>query len=167
MRLSILVDENTTTLEPPVVMENADRPIPDLSRLADEEHPETTEYLFIGAPPASWWQHVLHAAGIGVLAVVALTTWLLTASSVNDTGPQPAMSAAALPQQSMLASRKRCRVRETRRPISGICPVLPEQPRPLRADCAPGAGRRRLHAVLPEQRQSVRRRQTSLAGPVR
>jgi hypothetical protein len=49
MRLSILVDENTTTLEPPVVMENADRPIPDLSRLADEEHPETTEYLFIGA----------------------------------------------------------------------------------------------------------------------
>jgi hypothetical protein len=106
MRLSILVDDNTTTLEPPVVMENADRLILDLSRLADEERPEITEYLFIGAPPASWWQHVLHAAGLGVLAVVALTTWLLTTSSVNDAGPQPAMSAAALPQQSMLASRQ-------------------------------------------------------------
>jgi hypothetical protein len=106
MRLSILVDENTTTLEPPVVMENADRLIPDLSRVADDEHPEITEYLFIGAPPASWWQQVLHAAGLGVLAVVSLTTWLLTTSSVNDTGPQPDMSAAALPQQSMLASRQ-------------------------------------------------------------
>ena len=42
MRLSILVDENTTTLEPPVVMENADRLIPDLSPLADEERPEIT-----------------------------------------------------------------------------------------------------------------------------
>jgi hypothetical protein len=106
MRLSILADENTATLEPPVVMENADTLIPDLSRLADEEHPEITEYLFIGAPPAPWWQRVLHAAGLAVLAVVAFTTWLLMTSSLNDPGPQPAMSAAALPQQSMLASRQ-------------------------------------------------------------
>ena len=104
MRSSILGDENTTTLESPFGMENADRLIPDLSRLADEEHSENTEYLFIGAPPASWWQHVLHAAGLGMLAVVALTTWLLTTNSINATSPQPVVSAAAVPPKSMLAS---------------------------------------------------------------
>ena len=39
-----------------------------------------------------------------MLAVVALTTWLLTTNSVSGTSPQPAMSAAALPPKSMLAS---------------------------------------------------------------
>jgi hypothetical protein len=41
MRLSILADDNRTSVERSVVGENADRP-------ADVEPPETAEYLFIG-----------------------------------------------------------------------------------------------------------------------
>ena len=93
MRLSILADDNRTSMEPSVVGENADRP-------ADVEPPETAEYLFIGPPPGSTRRHVQHAAGLAVLAAVALTTWLLTTSSKNDTGPTVLISASAPPQQS-------------------------------------------------------------------
>jgi hypothetical protein len=92
MRLSILADDNRTALEPSVGG-NADRP-------AEVEPPETAEYLFIGPPPGSARRHAQHAAGLGVLAAVALTTWLLTTSSNNDTGPTALISASASPQQS-------------------------------------------------------------------
>jgi hypothetical protein len=93
MRLSILADDNRTSVEPSVVGENADRP-------ADVEPPETAEYLFIGPSPGSTRRHVQHAAGLGVLAAVALTTWLVTASSNSDTGPTALIPASAPPQQS-------------------------------------------------------------------
>jgi hypothetical protein len=65
MTLSILADDEETTLEPSVVGENADKSIKDPGHRADAEHPETVEYLFIGTPPGSSRRHVQHAAGLG------------------------------------------------------------------------------------------------------
>ena len=133
MRLSILADDNRTSMEPSVVGENADRP-------ADVEPPETAEYLFIGPPPGSTRRHVQHAAGLAVLAAVALTTWLLTTSSKNDTGPTVLISASAPPQQSTvlpgLANSGYERGGGSARPPSIVFRVLPEQPRPVWSDGA-------------------------------
>jgi hypothetical protein len=104
MRLSIFADDNGTTLEAFVIGENTDKPTPDPSQLADQESPETAEYLFIGPPPGPPRRHVQHAAGLGVVAAVALTTWLLPSSSSNDTDLLPLISNTAAPQQAMPAS---------------------------------------------------------------
>jgi hypothetical protein len=104
MRLSILAEDNGTTLEASVIGENTDKPTPDSSQLADQESPETAEYLVIGHPPGSLRQHVQHAAGLGVLAAVALTTWLLPSSSNNETDLLPLISSTAAPQQAVPAS---------------------------------------------------------------
>ena len=131
MRLSILADDNRTSMEPSVVGENADRP-------ADVEPPETAEYLFIGPPPGSTRRHVQHAAGLAVLAAVALTTWLLTTSSKNDTGPTVLISASAPPQQStVLPGLANPGSNEgSVEPPSIVFRVLPEQPRPVWSDGA-------------------------------
>lgn len=104
MTLSILADEEETTLEPSVVGENADKSIQDPGHRADAEPPETVEYLFIGPPPGSSRRHVQHAAGLGVLSAAALTVWLLTANSSNDTSPTALISNTTAPQQAVLVS---------------------------------------------------------------
>ncbi|HEY6681587.1 MAG TPA: hypothetical protein VI030_01345 [Propionibacteriaceae bacterium] len=104
MTLSILADDKKTTLEPSVVGENADKSIRDPSHRADVELPETVEYIFIGPPPGSSRRHVQYAAGLGVLAAAALTVWLLTANSSNDTGPTALISNTTAPQQAVLVS---------------------------------------------------------------
>jgi hypothetical protein len=104
MTLSILADDKETTLEPSVVGENADKSIRDPGHRADAEPPETVEYLFIGLPPGSSRRHIQHAAGLGVLAAAALTVWLLTANSSNDTGPTALISDTTAPQHAVLVS---------------------------------------------------------------
>jgi hypothetical protein len=104
MRLSILADDNGKTLEASFISENTDKPSPDPSQLADQESPETAEYLFIGPPHGPPRRHIQHAAGLGALAAVALTTWLLPSSSNNETDLLPLISSAAAPQQAVPAS---------------------------------------------------------------
>jgi hypothetical protein len=103
MRLNILVDDNRTTLEASVIGESTEKPTPDPSQLADEESPETAEYLVIGHPPGSGWRHVQHGAGLAVLAAVALTTWLLPSSSSDETDLLPLISSAAASQEAVPA----------------------------------------------------------------
>jgi hypothetical protein len=104
MRLSILTDDNGKTLEASFIGEYPDKPSPDPSQLADQESPETAEYLFIGPPHGPPRRHVQGAAGLGTLAAVALATWLLPSSSNNETDLLPLISSAAAPQQAVPAS---------------------------------------------------------------
>jgi hypothetical protein len=105
MKLSILADDNRTTLEASLIGENTDKLSPNPSQFADQESPETAEYLFIGPPPGPPRRHVQHAAGLGVLAAVALTTWLLPSSSNKETDLLPLISSTAAPDQVVRASR--------------------------------------------------------------
>ena len=104
MTLSILADDKETSLEPSVVGKKADTSIRDPSHRADVEPPETVEHLFIGPPPGSSRPHVQHAAGLGVLAAAALTIWLVTANSSNDSGRTALNSSTTAPQEAVLVS---------------------------------------------------------------
>jgi hypothetical protein len=156
MTSSILADDKETTLESSVVGKNTDKPIPDPSWLAHDEPPEAAEYLFIGAPPGSSRRRVHYAAGLSVLAAVALTTWLLPGGSNSETDLLPLISSTAAPQAAVLAPGQGER-RRIRHPPSSPwrhTPSSARTPHPVRVDEAHVACHR-LFDLLRKQPNSL------------